>query len=80
MGKIIFGSVQGFTGLKVPDIYKNFGFFIELNMTSTFFPFYTVTKNGSSSSLKDKMDVTSEYDSARELSSISLNMGINYLF
>ena len=41
VGKIFALSGQWFTGFKAPDIYKNFGCFMELNITGMFFPFYS---------------------------------------
>ena len=66
-GKIFVVNFQTFSGLKVPDIYRNFGCFLEFNWTIGIFPFYTY---------EDSKNLADDF----MFNSFSLNFGISYLF
>ena len=88
IGKIFSLGGQGFTGFKTPDIYNNFGFFMELHWTTLAFPFYS----GSSVSSPTQPGASQQTASSPSLKEIeidkddpgennfSLNLGITYHF
>ena len=84
VGKVFAIGGQIFTGLKALNIHKNFGYFIDMNLTAMTFPFYSSTGKeldiAAKPTSKDSSIITDHKDSNPSYFNVSIRVGINCSF